>query len=125
MYFKEFIVTEKELRRLSRKDLLELLIYQTKRANAIEQKCKKLEHELKEKNSPLNSVGSISQTALQLSGIFEAADLAARYYLELIQSGNNSGQNPVDIYKQIRTHGVDSVNEEDPAANTSEEMKEE
>lgn len=78
-------MTEKDLKKLTRRRLLELLLIQTERAD-------KLEAELAEVNSKLQSkllsekeAGSMAEAALKLNGIFEAADSAAAQYLENIR----------------------------------------
>ena len=67
-------MTEKELRRLSRRELLEMLITRT-----IENE--RLTEELPDRKLIQERAGSMAEAALQLNGVFEAADRAAREYL--------------------------------------------
>ena len=71
-------MTEKELRKLNRYQLLELLLIQTERANALEAEVKKLQAQ----QIQLSNLGSMAEAAVQLSGVLEAAEQAAQLYLE-------------------------------------------
>lgn len=73
---------EKQMRKLSRYQLLELLIMQTERADALEKKVAELEERLNEKEIKISALGSIAEASLQLSGVFEAAQKAANIYLD-------------------------------------------
>lgn len=73
---------EKQMRKLSRYQLLELLIMQTERADALEKKVAELEERLNEKEIRISALGSIAEASLQLSGVFEAAQKAANIYLD-------------------------------------------
>lgn len=84
-------MTEKELRRLKRAELLEMLIELKKENDSLNMQLEKTQEELKERKIKLANAGSIAEAALQLSGIFEAADKAAEQYLESVR-GNTSGQ---------------------------------
>jgi len=74
-------LTEKELRKLNRYQLLELLVVQTERANKLQAQVDALQQELQAQNIQFSSLGSIAEASLQLSGIFEAAQAAADRYL--------------------------------------------
>lgn len=78
-------MTEKELKKLSRKQLLELLLKQTERSDMLEAKLRAAEAELNDKTLRAAEAGSIAEEALKLNGIFEAADAAAQQYLENIR----------------------------------------
>ena len=74
-------MTEKELRKLSRYQLLELLIIQTERANDLEQKLQEALEKLESREIQMSHLGSVAEASLQLSGVFEAAQNAADIYL--------------------------------------------
>ena len=83
---------EKAIRKMSREELLELLIQYSEEKEALELRVAELEGELREAQKKLedraiaiSSAGSIAQAAMQLSGVFEAAQKAADLYLENIQ----------------------------------------
>jgi len=78
-------LTEKELRKLNRYQLLELLIIQTERADKLQKKLEHAEAEMNDKDIRLTALGSIADASLQLSGVFEAAQKAADIYLNAAQ----------------------------------------
>ncbi len=87
-------MTEKELKRLNRKELLELLLVQTKRADDLEIKLAEMEKKLQDRAIIEKEAGSIAEAALKLNGIFEAADKAALQYLENIKRLGQQMQEP-------------------------------
>lgn len=95
-------MTEKELRKLNRRDLLEMLIFQTKRANELESKLNNARSQLEGKDISLDSVGSMAQAALRLSGIFEAADDAAYKYLEAVRDNIGENCEPAVIFESLK-----------------------
>ena len=75
-------MTEKQLKKLNRRELLELLIVQTRRAEALEKELAEVNQKLSDRRIAIENVGSIAEAALQLSGVFEAAQNASEQYLE-------------------------------------------
>lgn len=74
-------MTEKELRKLNRYQLLELLIMQTERAEDLQKKLEQAEAELHDTSIRLTALGSIAEASLQLGGVFDAAQRAADLYI--------------------------------------------
>ena len=74
-------LTEKELRRLNRYQLLELLIVQTERADKLQARLEEAERQLNEQTIKISSLGSIAEASLQLQGVFQAAQNAADMYV--------------------------------------------
>ncbi len=75
-------MTEKELRKLNRYQLLELLMIQTERNNELQKQLEDTRRDLESQQIRLSELGSIAEAALQLNGVFEAAQKAANCYLE-------------------------------------------
>ena len=78
-------MTEKDLKKLNRYQLLELLIVQMDRADKLQTNLEMLENELKEqefKITSLHSLGSIAEASLQLGEVFQSAQKAADIYIE-------------------------------------------
>lgn len=73
---------DKDLRKLNRYQLLELLVMQTERADKLQQKVEELEAQLAERDLNFARLGSVAEAALQISGVFEAAQKAAALYLD-------------------------------------------
>lgn len=73
-------MTAKELRRLSRRELMELLLAQSRELKELQSKYDAAEQALEDKTIAISQAGSIAEAALALSGIFEAAEEACRQY---------------------------------------------
>lgn len=93
----------KELKRLNRKQLLELLLIQIERADDLEHRLEEAEKKLKSREIREMKAGTLAEAALQLSGIFEAAQEAADLYLENVQ--RQKGKIP-----QVRVQAVKQKN---------------
>lgn len=79
-------MADKELRKLSRSDLLEMLIEQSEELLETKKKLQELEHKVAQREIQINKAGSIAEAALQLNHIFEDAEAAAQEYLDNIKS---------------------------------------
>ena len=73
-------MTEKELRKLGRAELLELLLEQAREFEALEQRLNAAEAALQ-----LETCGSIAEASLKLNGVFEAAQKAAEQYQQNVE----------------------------------------
>lgn len=78
-------MTDKELKRMSRAELLELLLFQMEENEKLRKQLRKANKKLKERSIMIEESGSIAEAALKLNGVFEAAEEAAQQYLENIQ----------------------------------------
>ena len=85
-------MADKELKKLNRKELLELLIIQTRKSEQLEKRVKELEEKLADKIVKIESSGNLAEAALKLSGVFEAAQTAAEIYLESLKKAAASSQ---------------------------------
>ena len=79
-------MTDRELRKLSRKDLLELLIVQGRERDALQAQLEQAKAALAERQIRAEQAGSIAEAALQLNGVFEAAQAAAQQYLDSVRA---------------------------------------
>ena len=75
---------EKKLNRLSRAELLELLLAQTEKTEQLQRELEQTRKQLEDRNLKLSKAGDLAQAALAVNGVFEAAQEAARQYLENI-----------------------------------------
>lgn len=78
-------MTDKELKRMSRAELLELLIEQMEENEQLRRKLAEANAQLADRQVTLERAGSIAKAALELNKVFEAADLAARQYVESVR----------------------------------------
>ncbi|NMA08015.1 MAG: hypothetical protein GX929_02715 [Clostridiales bacterium] len=78
-------MTDKELRKLSRAKLLEMLIAQSTELETYKEKLSAAEAALKNREIIIDQAGSIAEASLALSGVFDAAQSACREYTENIR----------------------------------------
>ena len=78
-------MTEKDLRHLGRRELLEILIQQTKKTSELQSKVKVLEAELEEKRIKVAESGSMADAVMTLNNLFSDADKAADQYIKNIR----------------------------------------
>lgn len=78
-------MTEKELHKLKRAELLEMMLAQSREIESLRARIEQLEEELADREILIQESGSIAEAALKLNGIFEAAQAAADQYLENVR----------------------------------------
>lgn len=78
-------MTDKELRRLSRSELLEMLVAQAAENDQLKTKLEQAEAQLRNRRIAIDKAGSLAEAALSLNGVFQAAEAAAQQYLENIE----------------------------------------
>jgi glutathione S-transferase len=74
-------MTDKELRRLKRTELLEMLLKVSKENEALRQQLDEANKKLEDRQILLTNAGSIAEAALQINDVFDAAQKAADQYL--------------------------------------------
>ena len=79
-------MTERQLRRASRADLLKLLLEQRKEGEILRQQISQMEEQLQGRQIAIDQSGTLAEAALKLSGIFDAAETACQYYTENIRA---------------------------------------
>lgn len=77
-------MTDKNLKKLSRAQLLEILVQQAERIDELEEELDRTKEELESRRIKLEKAGSIAEAALSISGVFEDAQRAADIYLRNI-----------------------------------------
>ena len=77
-------MTQKELKRLSRSELLELLLIQTKENERLMDKLAEAEALLYRRELKISQAGDLAHAVLEVNGIMEAAQAAAQQYLDNI-----------------------------------------
>lgn len=78
-------MTEKELRRLRRTELLELLVEQGRIVERLQKEVTALRAEAEERRISIEKAGSIAEASLSLTKIFEDAEEASKLYMENIE----------------------------------------
>lgn len=86
------LLSSKELRKLKRTELLELMLMQSKEKDALKQEIeeknleiRQLKKQLDTKKIDLQKAGTIAEASFQMNGVLESAEKAAQQYLENIQ----------------------------------------
>ena len=79
-------MTSKELKRLRRTDLLEMLLELSRENDKLRKDNQELRQQLQDRTILIENSGSLAEAALQLNGIFEAAQAACEQYTQNIQS---------------------------------------
>ena len=82
-------MTEADMKKLTRADLVEMLIQQSKELESLRTQLQDAEKALKNRRIAMDSAGSIAEAALQLNGVFEAAEASCQQYLENIRLLND------------------------------------
>lgn len=69
-------MTDKELRRLNRSELLEMLIAQTEENRQLEIRLERAEAQLRDRRIAVEKAGSLAEAALQMRGILSSPSRA-------------------------------------------------
>lgn len=99
-------MTEKDLKKLSRIELLEMLIAQTEENQQLAEQIAALRHQLDDRRIMIEESGSIAEASLKLNGIFEAAQRAADEYLENVRLKNARQENLVERAEELAREKV-------------------
>ena len=78
-------MAKKELRHLNRRELLQMLLRQAEENDKLNSDLAEANKRLKNREIVMQETGSLAEASLQLSGIFDAADQAAKAYLDGLQ----------------------------------------
>ncbi len=78
-------MTDKELRKLSRAQLLELLLEQSREIDRLQREMDQTRKDLEDRTITINNCGSIAEASIAISQVFEEAQKAAEQYLENVK----------------------------------------
>ena len=76
---------KKDLARLSKKDLLEIMLEQGKEIDRLRAKVSELEEALEQRRIDIENAGSLAEASLKVTDIFRQAEKAAAIYLDNIR----------------------------------------
>lgn len=79
-------MTDRQLRKASRADLLKLLLEEKKINETLRTQIQQMQLQLEDRQMRMNQAGSLAEAALKISGIFDAAESACQYYTENIRT---------------------------------------
>lgn len=83
-------MTDKEVQKLKRAELLEMLIEQSEEIERLKNESKELKAQLETRRICIENAGSIAEASFQLNGVFEAAQSAAQQYIENVRYLNEN-----------------------------------
>jgi hypothetical protein len=74
-------MTDKQLRKLSRMELLELLVEQSKQIDELQRQLREAKEQLESREIKIANAGSMAEAALKLNHVFEDIEAAGQQYL--------------------------------------------
>ncbi len=86
-------MTDKEVHKLSKAELLEVLVELSEENDRLKEEIKSLKQQLNDRKIEIEKCGSIAEASLMISKVFEAAQEAADCYLENIKARYKEGNN--------------------------------
>ena len=105
-------MTDKELKRLTRVELIDIIYELQKQKDAADVRVAQLQEKLNQRELRIAQAGSIAEAAIGLNGVFEAAQAAADQYLHSIQTATSSIQRKLDAAEAQRKEIISSAEEE-------------
>lgn len=107
---------DKDLRKLSRAELLELLISQTRRVEELEAQLADALGQLEKRQIAIDKAGTLAEASLMLNGVLEATEKAAAQYLENIERLSGQQQRVCDAMEAAARERAKTILEEAEAA---------
>lgn len=87
------MIKHSNIKKMNRKELLELLLLQSRKIDELECELSKKQELLNSKEILLKESGSIAEASLRLNKVFEAAQLAANQYLDNVKKISKNNRN--------------------------------
>ena len=120
-------MTDKELKKLNRSELLELMLEQSREIDRLQAELEETREALQERNLKIESCGSIAEAAAEVNSLFHAAQRAADMYLLNVQricaeKAEEAGKTE-EWQKALR--GVEPEKKNAASANVAEKASEE
>ena len=81
-------MTDKQLRKLSRAELVDIIFELQKNYKQLEDEYKEVREALDRKELIMSKAGSIADAAVQINGVLEAAQAAADQYLQSLKAAS-------------------------------------
>lgn len=78
-------MTENEMKRLGRSQLLEILVDQSREIERLNRELDEMKVKLSERTLSVENSGSLAEASLKINGVFEAAQKAADDYVENVR----------------------------------------
>ena len=119
-------MTEKELKKLNRAELLELLLIQTKENEKLRERLKKREEKLADRRIKIEQAGSLAEAVLAVTKVMEAAQEAAQQYLDNIAAMEAETKEKCEklLAEAAASANIEAADQPENAAEKSEEQAE-
>ena len=110
-------MTQKELKKLNRSELLQMLLARTEEAEKLRKELEEAKEKLSNREIRIEQSGSIAEASLKLNEVFEAAQKAADQYLQNVRrvTGNEEPET------QEPTEDPAEESADEPAQDSEEE----
>ena len=105
-------MTDRELRSLNRRELLELLVEQEKEAEELRRALKSAQDELQSRELNISDCGTMAEAAMMVNNICASADSAAAVYLETVKQRAENAQAECDSLLEAARKKADAIIEE-------------
>lgn len=105
-------MTNKELRKLKRTELIELLLMQSRELDEQRARRQELEEQLEGRELKLREAGSIAEAAMELNHVFAAAQSAANQYLENVKALQTDTENQCKAQETAAKHQCEDMLQE-------------
>ena len=103
-------MTDKELRKLNRKELLEILVSQQQEIDRLRGELNQAQKELADRRIIVENAGSLAEASIAMTNLFEEAQKAADIYLQNIYA---LGKDYTDALRSKET--TDEQGREEPS----------
>ena len=90
--------SEKELSRLNRNDLLEIMLAITEENEKLKEQIKDMQAQLDSRAIQINESGSLAEAAAKVNGLFEAAQATCDQYIYNVQKKCRRAENACEQY---------------------------
>lgn len=108
-------MTTKELKRLSRMELLQILLRQTQETERLKEENAELKQQLESRKLQLAEAGNIAEAALKVNRVMEAAQAAAQQYLDNLRELGETAQTNVQELEEKTQRKCRKMEEETKA----------
>ena len=101
-------MTEIELKKLNRAELLTMLMSLTQKCEDLEEELRSTGEQLKKRTVQFEEAGTLAEAMVRVNGVLEAADRAAEEYLENIRTQNAAAMESLEKKRAEREAAIAS-----------------
>jgi hypothetical protein len=111
-------MTDKAVQKLSKRELLEILVSQGKQIEKLQDDLKLANAQLEDKEISIENAGSIAEASLKINNIFADADAACQQYLDNIMNLEQQQQDALDRINEKEAELDRQLQQKQTRANT-------